>query len=82
MRPPSCERDPSECRITPGASYTTGASWHPLYDGNGDRIGGGDTSTVITVMTCETCFKTWNRRMTALGVMTIEEHAPAGASDG
>ena len=82
MRPPSCERDPSECRITPGASYTTGAPWHPLYDGNGNSIGGGDDTAIITMMECRTCGKSWDRRMTALGVMTIEEPAPAGATDG
>jgi len=61
MRPPSCERDPAECRIVSHGMSRTLLGWMPTYDGNGRQIGR-DPNITTEDMECRTCGRRWTER--------------------
>lgn len=75
MRPPSCDRDPSECRISPGMSTSTCLAWSPVYDGNGKRLDKGDPNWHTSSASCGVCGKR-RSETTRFGVITVREDTP------
>lgn len=59
LRPPSCDRDPSQCRISSLGGTSTAVAWSPTYDGDGKRTDAGDPNIHIEEWRCGTCRKRW-----------------------
>jgi hypothetical protein len=72
MKHPSCDRDPSECRIVSRGGSSTLLAWSPVYDGNGKRIDKGDPNTHTVEVSCGACGRQWTES-TRYGETTIQD---------